>query len=306
MAPLVSLCIRGWRAATLPRAIESALRQTLTELEVVVTDDRGDLEDVALGFGDPRVRYHRNPERLGPAWNAREALQRARGRFIGLLNDDDWLLPEFAEAAVERFAAVPEAGLVFTNHFLARGGRRVERPAPVADGTYTDLLPRLIRTKPSVVSAALMRREVWIDGEQAMPIPQGTVPDSFIYLRAAQAGVVFSYVDRPLSVWEFGHDNLTAQPIVRDMNVALWSAFAFADPEAERLRLEELAGAHLSRAADRLQRGQISTARDDLQAANKLGRGSRTLTMLSRVPQLIAPAAALKRLAVRARTRPLG
>lgn len=294
VAPMVSFCIRGWRASMVGRAIESALAQTIDDLEVIVTDDKGDLEEAVRRCDDRRVSYYRNADRLGAAWNARQALNLGRGDFLCLLNDDDWLLPDFAETVLARFAQVPRAGIVFTNHYLERDGRRWVRDAPVVDGTYDDFLVDFMRTTPVCSGSALIRREVWEDGERAHPMPQNTAADAFIAFRASVMKVVFSYVDEPLMVWTLHNDSLMAGLGMRDLSVSLWSSFELADSEAERMRIDHLARAYKGRAAARLQTGRIPEARDDLANARRLGRGSLVLSFFARVPFGVLPAVALK------------
>lgn len=118
--PLVSLCIPTYnRAWCLPKTLTSALSQrTSLPYEVVVMDDGSTDETPALvqGWGDPRLRYERNPVNAGYAgmsanWN--RCLQAARGEYIALCGDDDWLAPEFLAEHAAVLAAHPEAGLVY-------------------------------------------------------------------------------------------------------------------------------------------------------------------------------------------------
>ena len=275
-------------------AIESALAQTIDRIEVVVADDKGDLEPVVRAFDDPRVSYHRNAEHLGPTWNAREALNLARGEFLFLLNDDDRLLPAFAERTLERFAEVPRAGIVSTNMFCEEGDRRWVPESPIADGTYDDYLPRFLRAFSVGGNTALMRREVWEDGERAHPIPADTPGDSYIMFRAAVMGVVISYIDEPLLVWNLHGGNLSGTLAVRELFVPLWSSFELADPEAERLRRDHLARALVSRAAGRLQTGRHAEARADLAAARALGHRAPVHWLFAHLRLPVQPALTVK------------
>jgi glycosyltransferase involved in cell wall biosynthesis len=65
-APTVSVCIPAFaRPAFLRAAIESVLNQDFDDLELLVGDDSGGLESALVP--DPRIRYFRNPTRLGMA-----------------------------------------------------------------------------------------------------------------------------------------------------------------------------------------------------------------------------------------------
>src|SRR5437899_2267454 len=112
-APTVSVCIRAHsRPLALQQAIESALAQTFTDFELVISDDSGQMAEVAYASGDSRIRYHQNPTPVGSTTNIRAACSRARGRLIALLDDDDRWLPNFLAVTVDRFEVDPAAGIV--------------------------------------------------------------------------------------------------------------------------------------------------------------------------------------------------
>lgn len=69
-------------------AIESALRQTFTDLEVIVADnDDGDAtRDVVARFQDPRLRYHRTGGLSMPD-NWESGCAQARGEYLLILED---------------------------------------------------------------------------------------------------------------------------------------------------------------------------------------------------------------------------
>jgi len=71
-------------------AIESALRQTFGDFELVVSDnDDSDTatREVIAGYADPRIRYLRTTGRLPMHENWENALRAARGRFVLILED---------------------------------------------------------------------------------------------------------------------------------------------------------------------------------------------------------------------------
>jgi glycosyltransferase involved in cell wall biosynthesis len=96
--PLVSVVIPCYKQAHyLPEAIDSALAQTHTPLEVIVVNDGSpdDTEEVARGYGDRIVYVHRPNGGLPAARNT--GIARANGRYLKLLDSDDYLHPEQVE-----------------------------------------------------------------------------------------------------------------------------------------------------------------------------------------------------------------
>ena len=77
-------------------AITSFLRQSERETELIVIDD-GSTDGTAEAvrrFTDPRIRLLVNTTCLGPSACRNKGLELARGRWIGLLDSDDWYHPE--------------------------------------------------------------------------------------------------------------------------------------------------------------------------------------------------------------------
>jgi glycosyltransferase involved in cell wall biosynthesis len=303
--PKVSIGIRAWRRDTLPAAIESVLAQGHEDLELIVGDDAGDLADVVARFEDPRVRYVRNPERLGLSGNARALFAAARGRYIGLLDDDDRMLPGYLDATLARLDEDPRVGIAFTNWFHEADGRLLERDWPVRGGRHDDFLATVLRGCPAQLSSALIRREAWEEGERRHPIRDDASVDMTVWMRTAEAGWSFHFIDERLVVYRVHPEQASnREELIRERAVQVWSRFRFADPECESLRRRRVAEALLDRANLRLRRGRLRAAGRDVRAARRLapeGLGERGVVailglrhgaqrFLSRHPRLLRPA----------------
>jgi hypothetical protein len=292
MRPRVSICIPAYgRPRELGEGIASVLAQDFQDFEVVVGDDSGDLEDVVCSFGDPRVRYHRNARRLGMAANWTAVLDRAEGELVGLLMDDDRLLPGFIRSVVERFDSDPSAGIVFANHLFDVDGQLVPRECTLAGGSYRRFLAHYLEHMPVSVSAALMRREVW---GRLRPLPPLKTSDVVMHVTAAEEGVVFHYVEEPLMVYRHHAGQLSEQLAFRDDVVAAWEMFEFDDPHCERLRRHRLREALVARGAARLRERRFGDAKGDLERARGLdGEAARprerAIALLARHPVLATP-----------------
>jgi glycosyltransferase involved in cell wall biosynthesis len=101
------------RPHLLPLAVESALRQTVQEIEVIVVDD-GSSQWASLPR-DPRLQFIRLARSRGGAAARNVGTQAARGRWISYLDDDDCLLPQMAEVsleALEKTELPPPVGVI--------------------------------------------------------------------------------------------------------------------------------------------------------------------------------------------------
>ncbi|WP_416841696.1 glycosyltransferase family 2 protein [Haloferax sp. DFSO52] len=92
--PTVSVIIPTYnRADVLPRAIDSALGQTLSDVEVIVVDDAStdDTEAVVTSYDDPRVTYLCHETNQGGSAARNTGIEESSGEYIALLDsDDEW------------------------------------------------------------------------------------------------------------------------------------------------------------------------------------------------------------------------
>lgn len=98
-SPLLSIVIPTYnRPRLIQRAVKSALQQTVEDLEIIVVDD-GSTQAVSLPE-HPRLRLIRLPSNRGLAAARNAGTRAARGNWIAYLDDDDELLPHFAEVSL--------------------------------------------------------------------------------------------------------------------------------------------------------------------------------------------------------------
>lgn len=117
--PLVSVVIPTYnRAHCVAKTIDSVLAQTHQNFEILVCDD-GSKDDTAAVIervygADKRVRYlHQKNAGVSAARNL--GLRSMTGDFVALLDSDDLWLPWKTEAQLKCLAALPDAGMVWTD-----------------------------------------------------------------------------------------------------------------------------------------------------------------------------------------------
>src|SRR5438046_117386 len=114
-APLVSINIPCYhQLAHARRCVDAMLAQTLGDVEITLFDDGASDEyrDYVQGLGDPRVRYHRNPERLGAMRNMFQSIAAGRGTYTIAFHEDDLAGRHYLEAAVAILERQPSCGFV--------------------------------------------------------------------------------------------------------------------------------------------------------------------------------------------------
>ncbi len=99
MAPEISVIIPAYNAAEFLRAtVESVLLQSFTAFELIIAND-GSTDDtlqVANSISDPRIKVHSHAN-IGQSATINRGVELSRGRFIKLLDADDWLNPQHLE-----------------------------------------------------------------------------------------------------------------------------------------------------------------------------------------------------------------
>ena len=130
--PLLSIIIPTHnRPHLLPRAVQSALDQTFTDLEVVVVDDAS-TEPVQLPE-QPRLRVIRLDAGRGGAAARNVGTEAARGRWVTYLDDDDYLLPHMAEVslnAIAQSALTPPIGVISSIEVVNSSGKITQKRVP--------------------------------------------------------------------------------------------------------------------------------------------------------------------------------
>ena len=100
--------------ATLGRALASLVAQTMGDWECVVVDDGSgrSIQPVVEQVGDERIRLIRFNENRGRSAARQAALDQARGRYIAMLDADDWYFPDKLERQVRLLESRPELAAV--------------------------------------------------------------------------------------------------------------------------------------------------------------------------------------------------
>jgi glycosyltransferase involved in cell wall biosynthesis len=112
--PLISIVIPNYNyAAYLKEAIDSALQQTYTQVEVIVVNDGSTdhSRDVIHLYGS-QIKSAFQPNQ-GPSAARNSGITMATGDYLVFLDADDRLLPNAVDTLLESFTIHPDCGVIF-------------------------------------------------------------------------------------------------------------------------------------------------------------------------------------------------
>lgn len=161
--PTVSVVMPVYNEAAYAKAaIESVLRQTLTDLELVLVDNGSTdaTPEILRQISDPRVRLFRNERNLGSAVAGNQAVRNSKAALIARMDADDIALPHRLAVQVAAFAARPELALLGGQvcHVDQSGRTLLRRFAPRAV-TPVGIAWQSLFGSPFIHSTTMFRRE---------------------------------------------------------------------------------------------------------------------------------------------------
>ncbi|ELY4740867.1 glycosyltransferase family 2 protein, partial [Cronobacter sakazakii] len=99
MSNLVSIIMPSWNSElTIADSINSIIRQTYTNWELIITDDCSSDGTIRLlkefANKEPRIKLFFNDKNSGAGISRNNCIKNAKGRFIAFLDSDDMWHPE--------------------------------------------------------------------------------------------------------------------------------------------------------------------------------------------------------------------
>ena len=102
-SPLVSICIPAYKGQRfIGETIQSALSQTIDDIEIVISNDGGHSTPALETFAaHPRIKIYASNVRRGWVQNSNYVLSLARGKYFMILPHDDLLQPDYLESCLD-------------------------------------------------------------------------------------------------------------------------------------------------------------------------------------------------------------
>jgi glycosyltransferase involved in cell wall biosynthesis len=128
LKPTVSVIIPTYnRAHLIGRAIQSVLKQTYQDFEVIVVDDGSidNTEEVVKKIQENRVYYYKHDKNKGGSAARNTGISLAKGEYIAFQDSDDEWLPEKLEKQIGVFNnQTKNVGVVYTGFYRIEGNNK--------------------------------------------------------------------------------------------------------------------------------------------------------------------------------------
>jgi glycosyltransferase involved in cell wall biosynthesis len=119
--PLVSVIIPTYnRLQYLKEAINSAIKQTYQNIEIIVCDNCSSQNPQFLveSFNDSRIKFCRHSENIGMLANQMYGFKIAQGKYVASLHDDDMWNPDFLAKLIPHLEANSDLILAFCDQYI--------------------------------------------------------------------------------------------------------------------------------------------------------------------------------------------
>ncbi len=246
-------------AQYLRESVNSVLRQTFQDFELIIVDDASqdetkDLVQVWMK-NDPRIRYFRHSVNQGPAVALNTGIQNSRGYFITWMGADDRMLPHNLEKKVFFLENYGNVDVVYSDAEIINSQGEtlgVLRPYPASDQPQIveDLFERLLR-KNFIVASTVMVRKKCLDRFGGFDTNLRYAEDWELWFRLARR-CVFAYLPEPLiqyRVREFGAQNTAVQENldIESMHYILQKVYSLYFQDHRNFKLEKILGSNYFR-----------------------------------------------------------
>ncbi len=138
--PQVSVILPNYNGGKyIARTIESVLKQTYEDLELIVIDDASidHSREIISSYKDPRIIVKYNKINRHIAYTCNEGLKLASGQYIARIDSDDYWDETKLEKQVEFMNQHPDIGACFTRvHLIDEEGINADKRFPALSGLY--------------------------------------------------------------------------------------------------------------------------------------------------------------------------
>ena len=206
LIPKVSLIIPVYNAGHYIEAcMDSLVAQTMDEVEIILVDDHG--ADHSMELAKAYVTHHKSrkqfrfletPHNMGPGPARSVGIEAARGEYIGFVDSDDVVTPDFCERLYTA-AKEHDADLAYCQALLVKGDEATVMNNPVMEnGVFEGEKRRFFLTHYTTLFVSFFyRRTLLVEYGIGFPATR-SAEDSYFLTCSLLAAKRIACVDKPM------------------------------------------------------------------------------------------------------------
>ncbi|MBD1922293.1 glycosyltransferase family 2 protein [Microcoleus sp. FACHB-831] len=253
--PKVSICIPTFnRVNLLHFAIESVMKQTYEDFELIICDDGSTdgTPELMSQYKDSRIRYIRHQKNIGKSNNMRSGYEAASGQYFIKFDDDDRLTPQFIARTAAILDKDSNIDFVGTDHWIIdinniRNEEKTQQNsrqwgrANLNAGVVENLLEVVFIKQSFQIGATLFRRQTLQEVGFMLPNIQNC-EDNDLFVRLALAGKKGYYLPELLMEYRVHAEQQGIQRAIQYLTDKLryLSSYQFEVDNLEKVRRSRL------------------------------------------------------------------
>jgi glycosyltransferase involved in cell wall biosynthesis len=219
-SPTISVILPTYNSASyLAKAIDSVLKQTLTDFELLVMDDGStdETEKVVLSFVDKRIIYIRNKTNQGLVFTLNKGIKIANGKYIARMDADDICLCERFQKQcnwLDRYRSTEVVACQVA--FIDKEGKAAgEWKEDMENVSYRDIKHKM--TWESCIAHPTVMMRANIIKQYLYAKKQKHTEDYDLWLRLLADGFIIEKIPEKLLLYRVHNDSITGS-ILRKSN----------------------------------------------------------------------------------------
>ena len=247
------------RVNLLPFAIESVLKQSYQDFELIVCDDGSadGTPELMSQYTDSRIKYIRHPQNIGKSNNMRSGFEAATGEYFMKFDDDDRLTSDFLARTVAILDKDSSISFVGTDHWIidinnVRHETKTEENSrfwgrkSLSEGVIDNLLEVVFVKQSFQIGATLFRRQTLQELGYMLP-NMHNCEDNDLFVRLALAGKKGYYLPELLMEYRVHAEQQGINRAIRYLSDKLQylESYKFESEKLERIRQNRLAETQL-------------------------------------------------------------
>lgn len=218
-----SIGIPVYKAIFLRECIDSIMRQTYADFELIMVNDASpdNIDEIVFRYADPRIKYFKNDKNIGAEhvvdnWN--RCLSHARGEYFILMGDDDKLSSDYLETFCGLIQKYPLLDVFHCRSLVIDKDSkpvRLTEPRAEFETVYDLILERLRGHRSAFISDHVYRTEALKNKGGFYKLPLAWASDDIsAYMAAGDRGIahtnkpVFIYRESPFTITSRGKISL--------------------------------------------------------------------------------------------------